>query len=79
MVLKDPAAVMYLPQARPQIKYLWVEDFNESMAHQYFNQRNAFLEDESEKGQENLTIRNKIFTAIGTRVLELEAVIEVGD
>lgn len=76
IILSDAAAAIYLPPEESRIVYFWVDDFNESVASLYFDERKAFLVDESMEGRNNLAIRKRIFSTIGTRPMELESVIE---
>ncbi len=88
LVLSDALAAFAVPKD-PRVKFFWVDDFAEDLAHRYYDSLN-FLVGPSEvedtcfrsslaacpELSTNYSLRSKIFSTIGTRVSDLRFLVE---
>lgn len=81
LVLDDAYAYFSLPTDRARQHIVWVDDFSEDDAHDYFDKCNFLMpcdEDSPDPNEPNMLKRQELFETLGTRIATLESASRLG-
>eukprot|EP00035_Acanthoeca_spectabilis_P004126 m.99073 g.99073 ORF g.99073 m.99073 type:complete len:381 (+) comp12449_c0_seq2:255-1397(+) len=80
LVLSDAKAAFALPTDIDRQLFLWLDDFSDDEAHEFFNKAGFLMpKDAADVDDPNMVRRREIFERIGTRVGTLKAVVKAGE